>query len=268
MGHIRRSSLLPQLNRFSQGHFALWHRYLIATYEKALREECGYRGAQPYWDWSLDASADENSTAIFETEVFSPIIGFGGNGPWVEATAEQNPLNLTGRTGGGCISDGPFAYPAFQVNVGLPGCLKRDFTPWVMNSFAQQSNVDYVTGQPDYTSYARALEGIPSFSQPNIHGSGHFGVGGVLGTIGDAANSPGDPLFYLHHCNLDRILWEWQKKDLPARFHDVGGPVEPFDYSGKNVTLDFEVDIGRLAGNATLHDLLDPRGGTLCYSYE
>lgn len=30
------------------GHFTLWHRYFVATYEKALREECGYTGGQPY----------------------------------------------------------------------------------------------------------------------------------------------------------------------------------------------------------------------------
>ena len=29
------------------GHFILWHRYFVATYEKALRNECGYTGGQP-----------------------------------------------------------------------------------------------------------------------------------------------------------------------------------------------------------------------------
>src|SRR5690242_19456671 len=29
------------------GHFILWHRYFVATYEKALRDECGYDGGQP-----------------------------------------------------------------------------------------------------------------------------------------------------------------------------------------------------------------------------
>ncbi|KAF2147297.1 uncharacterized protein K452DRAFT_293744 [Aplosporella prunicola CBS 121167] len=251
------------------GHFALWHRYFVATYEKALRKECGYTGAQPYWDWSLDASSNKSSTAIFKSEIFDPITGFGGNGPWANATAGQNPLNLTGRTGGGCVRDGPFAYPAFETHYGdTAGCLRRDFTPSVMNAFAHRSQVEHVTSQPDYTSFAYALEGIPSFSQPNIHGSGHFGVGGVLGQIGSAAESPGDPLFYLHHGNLDRILWEWQKKDLPTRLHQVGGPVEPFDYGGVNVTLDFQVNIGKLAGNVTLEQLLDPQGGTLCYAYE
>lgn len=29
------------------GHFALWHRYMLAKYERTLRNVCGYKGAQP-----------------------------------------------------------------------------------------------------------------------------------------------------------------------------------------------------------------------------
>jgi tyrosinase len=29
------------------GNFLSWHRYYVWAYEKALREECGYKGAQP-----------------------------------------------------------------------------------------------------------------------------------------------------------------------------------------------------------------------------
>ncbi|CAI4215502.1 unnamed protein product [Parascedosporium putredinis] len=32
-------------------NFLSWHRYFVAAYEKALREECGYAGAHPYWNW-------------------------------------------------------------------------------------------------------------------------------------------------------------------------------------------------------------------------
>ncbi|KAF2175164.1 monooxygenase [Zopfia rhizophila CBS 207.26] len=285
------SGLLGAVNRFDDfqavhssqtptihwvGHFALWHRYMVAMYEKALRDECGWRWGQPYWDWSLDASSTDNSSlTIFQTDVFSPVRGFGGNGPYVEATPEQNPLNITGHTGGGCVQDGPFTHPNFKINVGpgAGGCLKRDFTSWIMNYFARKELVDYVTTQPDYTTFAFALENIPSFSEPNIHGSGHFGVGGVLGTLGDAYNSPGaffrkDPLFYLHHGNLDRIFWIWQTKDLSTRLNQVGGPVSPFDYGGANVTLDFEIGLGAIAGNATLHALLDIQSETLCYRYQ
>lgn len=76
-----------------------------------------------------------------------------------------------------------------------------------------------------------------------------------------------DPLFFLHHFNLDHGFWEWQNKDLPARFHQVGGPITPLDYSGKNVTLDFKISIGKLAPNTTLESMLNTQGNTLCYSY-
>ncbi|KAF2437919.1 Di-copper centre-containing protein [Karstenula rhodostoma CBS 690.94] len=251
------------------GHFILWHRYFVATFEKALRETCAYTGAQPYWDWSLDADpTDPSSTAPFSTAIFDPATGFGGNGLFVAPTPEQNPLNITGGTGGGCVADGPFAAPAFYVNIPTRDCLRRDFIPWIMNSFADPALVAHVLAQPDYTSFARAVEGTPSFAATNIHGSGHFGVGGVLGQLGNAANSPADPLFYLHHGNLDHVLWKWQQQDLACRLNEVGGPVMPFDYAGVNVTLDFTVDMGPLAGSATLKDLLDTEGDTLCYTYD
>ena len=76
-----------------------------------------------------------------------------------------------------------------------------------------------------------------------------------------------DPLFYLHHGNLDHALWQWQQKDLPTRLNQVGGPVVPFDYHGPNVTLYFKINMGQLAGNATLKQLLDTESGVLCYTY-
>jgi tyrosinase len=154
-----------------------------------------------------------------------------------------------------------------MLNFPAKGCLKRDFVPWILNTFADPALVQNVLAQKDYTGFARAIENIPSFDEPNIHGSAHFVVGGVLGTIGNPENSPGDPLFYLHHGNLDRVLWVWQQKDLMTRLGQVGGPVVPFDYGGRNVTLDFTVNMGRLARNATLKELLDTQGGTLCYTY-
>lgn len=106
-------------------------------------------------------------------------------------TAEENPLNITGGTGGGCVQDGPFVSSTFRLNFPGPSCLRRDFIPWIMNTFADPKLVQNVLQQPDYTSFARTLENIPSFASPNIHGSGHFGVGGVLGMMGSAPNSPG-----------------------------------------------------------------------------
>jgi tyrosinase len=162
-----------------------------------------------------------------------------------------------------------------------------------MNTFAQQSLVDHVQSQPDYTSFARALENIPAFTEPNIHGSGHFGVGGVLGTIGNQYESPGGTLFLSalliffspcpcspfanEHTPRSPLLssprqprphfWEWQQQDVETRLHQVGGRIEPMNYSGAKVTLDFTVNIGALSGDATLEQLLNTRGDVLCYTY-
>lgn len=47
-----------------------------------------------------------------------------------------------------------------------------------------------------------------AFSSPMnaIHGSVHIWVGG---SMSDAATSPADPVFWLHHANLDRLWWQW-----------------------------------------------------------
>lgn len=129
-------------------------------------------------------------------------MGFGGDGSFVEIAPENDRLgfNTLGHTGGGCVQDGPFTEPNFRVNVGTPGCLKRDFSAFVMNWLGNSDNVNVVLRQPDYPSFAFELEGFPNFTRPNVHASGHFGVGGGQGTIGDRFNSPGgnEPTLSIH----------------------------------------------------------------------
>lgn len=135
--------------------------------------------------------------AAYDTEIFSPTNGFGGNGKWVEIDSSQDPFGLAqfGRSGGGCVQDGPFTRPNFHVNIGEKDgagqCLRRDFLPGIFNFFADPKTLEKTINEPDFAAFASTLEGRPSFSVSNVHGSGHFGVGGVLGQAGDAANSPG-----------------------------------------------------------------------------
>lgn len=58
------------------------------------------------------------------------------------------------------------------------------------------------------TPGALAQTNYAQFSSPinGIHGSVHIWVGG---TMSDAAVSPADPIFWLHHANLDRLWWVW-----------------------------------------------------------
>ena len=58
------------------------------------------------------------------------------------------------------------------------------------------------------TPAAMAKTNYNDFSSPinGIHGGVHIWVGG---TMSDASVSPADPVFWLHHANLDRLWWVW-----------------------------------------------------------
>ncbi len=55
------------------------------------------------------------------------------------------------------------------------------------------------TSNTNYFSFSSALEGSP-------HGAVHVLIGGRMGSVPTAAN---DPIFWLHHCNIDRVWDAW-----------------------------------------------------------
>jgi tyrosinase len=173
-------------------------RYLLWVYETALKEECGYQGDQPYWDWSLDVP--ENGGAQFNASpIFDPVTGFGGNGangsvPVTIPPGTTFPTGLTGTPLGSCIDDGPFANKLLVLNPGPPPdgiltagtgrCLKRNFQPGLVDgALAWNANVELVLNLTAYVNFTRGFDalagtGIPS--GPGIHGGGHIGIGGEV----------------------------------------------------------------------------------------
>ena len=88
-----------------KGSFLTWHRYFTWAYEQALRNECGYKGAQPYYAWNKYA-ADPLSSPMFDGSEYS----MSGDGSFVEHEGpEAAPgIILKPGKGGGCITSGPF----------------------------------------------------------------------------------------------------------------------------------------------------------------
>ncbi|KAH6599297.1 hypothetical protein BASA61_002608 [Batrachochytrium salamandrivorans] len=82
--------------------FLPWHRAYLRAFEDALITQCNYHNALPYWDWSIDSQAPEQSM------IWGPK-SFGGDGDPDSADS--------------CISDGPFA--GFMSTFAQKTCISR-----------------------------------------------------------------------------------------------------------------------------------------------
>ncbi|KAJ8488247.1 hypothetical protein ONZ45_g14025 [Pleurotus djamor] len=246
------------------GQFFPWHRRFLQSYEEALRDECGYSGAQPFWDWTRDA---DNATSVAGSPIFHPIFGFGGNGDNIPGYTGLfgNLTFLGGWTGGGCVRDGPFA--SYTLSIG-PGtlttshCLTRSFNTEALKH-VRTEGVEYSLNQPNFEKFRVETEGIPVTEGLRIHDGGHLAIGGELG---DMYSSPADPLFYLHHANLDRVWWLWQAKDLSKRLEEISG-YTTFTPPFTNVTLDFKLKMDKLGALMPIRDVMDIRASPMCYEY-
>ena len=87
------------------------------------------------------------------------------------------------------------------------------------------SNVPGIEGIGDFPTFTSSLEGV--------HGGVHVWVGGTMSAIPTA---PADPIFWMHHANIDRLWWEWQQAHVGANPNLTGtGPdspvMDPWSYS-------------------------------------
>ncbi|KNZ72281.1 hypothetical protein J132_04075 [Termitomyces sp. J132] len=84
--------------------------------------------------------------------------------------------------------------------------------------------------------------------------------------MGDTYSSPGDPLFYLHHANLDRLWWKWQRIDPSTRLYQISGrstQIPPY----RKVTLNTTLPTGTFGQSIQIHHVMDIGNKLLCYTY-
>ncbi|HWB74507.1 MAG TPA: tyrosinase family protein [Nannocystaceae bacterium] len=189
---------------YNAGHqgaaFLSWHRELLLRFEAALQAEVP--GVMlPYWDWSA---------AIFTDAFLGPNGGAGGSG-------------------GGTVRTGLFAYdkPGTGTNTfPLPAYFPASLAGWrirpdlddtadgtalrrffgdspgdVLPTF---SSVNSILSAGTASTFRSLLEA--GSSSVSSHNEVHRYIGGHMG----AAASPNDPIFWLHHCNIDRLWAMWQ----------------------------------------------------------
>jgi tyrosinase len=184
-------------------------RWFLHLFDSSLRQSCGYNGPTPYWDWSRDHAHLINSP-IFED---SPEYGLGGTGD-CDSSPEADCV----------VTTGAFAPSTdnFELAWPIPHQLRRNLTlitGWWAHERPQNSTLgpefvrtatEHTTGDFFKFQYAMSL----------MHNHVHNFVGGDL--AGDcpkglrkedcqdmeASFTPNEPLFWLHHAQLDRL---WSK---------------------------------------------------------
>lgn len=210
--------------------FLPWHRYFCRELELALQTKKA-NVTLPYWSWAADA-ANPTGAALWNTNPAERIyIGGDGTGPgdtvitgpfagWT-ALIEDAGGNLVPRPGGilrrlGSNPDfgqgvGVPAFPSLgQVDDAVQNLTVYDTSPWRMSST---------------NSFRNRLEGWlrtnPFENGSQLHNRVHLWVGGDMGP----GTSPNDPVFFLHHCNVDRLWALWQYAHPASAYAPAsGGP--------------------------------------------
>jgi tyrosinase len=273
------------------GTFLTWHRYFTYTYEQRLRNDCGYKGDFPYWEWGLDVKNPATSPVFDGSDT-----SLSGNGEAIPhqgliLTEPFNPdalIPLPPGSGGGCVKTGPFATMTVHIGpVALaqygtttptsvpnplddhPRCLKRDLNAGVASKWTTFRNTtQLILRNNNIELFQAILQGDPRYVRQalGVHGGGHFTIGGDPGA--DPFISPGDPAFYVHHAQVDRVYWIWQMLDFQNRQGVFGTNTFLNVPPSANTTLDDFIDISPLAPRVKIRDLMNTvGGGPLCYVY-
>ncbi|KAH7233146.1 hypothetical protein BKA59DRAFT_534979 [Fusarium tricinctum] len=253
------SALQPEIHFVAA--FLPWHRWYVQLHEDLLRDECNYKGVQPYWDWTIDADKkDMPNSPLFDAET-----GFGGDG---KRTNSNEPGFER------CVVEGPFANLNLTLGMGWPDdntpgnrphCFSREFN----GGMGKDEDGNQIIGDMQVTAYyTPVMNTIYSFDTYSgmsemLEGLPHAQIHSVIfGDMGPST-SPNEPLFFLHHANVDRVWAKWQGRNN-TRLADYSGK----QLSGEAASITDEMPVLRLADKQpVVKDYMDIQAGPLCYTY-
>ena len=176
--------------------FFPWHRQLLLQFENDL-QSVNAVVTIPYWDWTDNASSP--FTADF----------MGGDG---EPAPPDDPVTP------GKVVDGPFAFDGpnnWTLNVKddntVPNFLQRGLSrmpnarnlPTILDVQNALAPLHY-----DNPPWKLSSAGFRTQVEYRLHNLVHRWVNGTM----MLAASPNDPVFWLHHANVDRLWGDWQRQ--------------------------------------------------------
>lgn len=207
-----------------------WHRPYISLYEKTLLDltteivqdfpEGSVKSdhlatlatwRMPYWDWAMNASIPtivssttvsvkrmENGT-LRTINIPNPLASYCFQIPNDRNTiiSSSYPRNI--RT---------VRNPTVQNNIYVTQADLTNSRMIGIESDLKSGVYDTLTLAKNYNSFSNTAE--DPFSIAGVHSAIHVAIGGEQGYMADLSFAAFDPIFYLHHANIDRLFALWQ----------------------------------------------------------
>jgi tyrosinase len=217
------ASPLPQFNQCRHGgwYFVSWHRAYLYYFERIVRAQVVANGGAGTWAlpfWNYDGGGNHNTLPLAFRDQTRP-------------DGSANPLFVPGRALTGNAGLRPaVTSPAFAMG-------RPTFTG------ASEFGGGQTSALGQFFTQTGRLEQTP-------HNDIHNMIGGIMLDPDTAAL---DPIFWLHHANIDRLWWLWQQSHA-----------NPADRAWRTASFSF-VDVGGAAANATsagVEDTLQQLGYT------
>ncbi len=173
--------------------FLPWHREFLLRYERELRK-VDAKVTLPYWDWLADRA---KSSSLWHADFM------GGTGTGTAGHVADGPF--AGSTGNWplAVQSDNVHDPALRRAIGVEGRL-----PTKTSIRAAIKRTPYDTAPWD--DMARPPETIGPGFRPQLEHVVHDPVHGWVGGTMELSTSPNDPVFFLHHANVDRLWAVWR----------------------------------------------------------
>jgi tyrosinase len=198
-------------------YFLPWHRMYLYFFEQIVLAHVKNLGgpdtwALPYWNYSASAMA-ALLPPLFRDATLS-------NGT-------PNPLYVADRE------------PKANAGIAFASAIDTDITYCLMRTQFPGGNTGGSAGFGGPITKFEHGGATHGSTESSPHDSMHMAIGGTGGWMGAFTTAPLDPIFWIHHCNIDR-LWEvWTQRDtahsnpvtanwltsVSFPFHDDGGNV-------------------------------------------
>lgn len=249
--------------------FFPWHRAFLRLFEQQL-QEIDPNVSLPYWDWTADQEIDSYlwqddlmggdgdpdrnyavTTGPFRQEAWEITV-------FDQTDDEKFPFLIRNMGVGELAPDLP---TADQVETALE-MPTYDAAPWNEQADSSVSFRNFIEGWRDCGPSVCSIDGSTDYpncpGSHDMHNRVHLWVSGemifaheggheeVYGPFGTMAwnSSPNDPVFFLHHANVDRIwsLWmqrhgrTYEPESGAMHGHNLNDHMWPFSEIGMHVT--------------------------------